>query len=244
MQKKYSLLNYKSLDSTNKKIKRLIKMKKKSGNFCVSSITQTNGYGRRNTIWHSYNGNVHLSIFLRPDCLIKQVNQLSFLTSISINQTLKQFKNRNKIQYKWPNDMLLNERKFAGILLETSLNSNKKINWVIIGVGVNLKKYPQLKKEMFKATSLHKENILIDRDNFIKDFLEIFFKNFEKWKKSGFKFIKKDWLSNVYKKRGIIIVKKGNQYIKGKLINLLTNGSIKIKSNKKMKEIYFGDQII
>ena len=243
MRKKYNLIKLKTVKSTNLEIKKMISSNIKINNLCLSADNQTSGYGRRNTKWFSYKGNIHLSILLKPKCRINEVNQLSFMTSISLGDTLKKIKKNINIKYKWPNDILLNKKKIAGVLIETSSHINKKIKWVIIGIGLNIKKSPNLNKKEFKITSLNKEKIYIEKDNFIDSFLQNFFTNYEFWKKKGFNFIKKNWLSNIYKINNKIIVKYQNNYIKGKVVNLLINGGIKLKTNKGTKEIFYGDQI-
>jgi len=67
--------------------------------------------------------------------------------------------------------------------------------------------------------------------------------NYEFWEKKGFNFIKKSWISNVYKVNNKIIVKYKNNCIKGKIVDLLINGGIKLKTRKETKEIFYGDQI-
>ena len=244
MKKKYNLINLKTVKSTNLELKKLFSLNKSINNLCLSASNQTNGYGRRNNKWFSYNGNVHLSILLKPKCKINKVNQLSFMTSISIGNTLKKIKNNINIKYKWPNDIILNKKKVAGVIIETSSFVNRNIKWVIIGIGLNIKKYPNLNKTDFKITSLNKEKIHIDKNFFISEFLKIFFKNYESWKKKGFNFIKKEWVINVYKQNEKIIVKYQNNYIKGKLVNLLINGGIKLKTREKTRKLFYGDQII
>ena len=130
------------------------------------------------------------------------------------------------------------------MIVETSTDTNKKIKWAIIGLGLNIKKYPIIKKKDFKITSLDKEKIYIEKDIFIEKFLKIFFKNYNLWCKSGFSFIKRKWISNIYKKNDKIIIKYQNNYIKGNLVNLLMNGGIKLKTNNETKEIFYGDQIL
>ena len=178
MRKKYNLIKLKTVKSTNIEIKKMVSSNKKINHLCVSADNQTNGYGRRNTKWFSYNGNIHLSILLKPKCKINNVNQLSFMTSISLGETLKKIKKNINIKYKWPNDILLNKKKIAGVLIETSSYVNKKIKWVIIGIGLNIIKSPNLEKKEFKITSLNKEKVFIEKDNFIDLFLKIFFFNF------------------------------------------------------------------
>jgi len=243
MKKKYNLINLKTVKSTNLEIKKMISSKVNINNLCLSADNQTDGYGRRNAKWFSYKGNIHLSILVKPKCSINEVNQLSFMTSITLGDTLKKIKSNINIKYKWPNDILLNKKKIAGVILETSSFENKKIKWVIIGIGLNIKKSPNLNTKEFKITSLNKEKIYVKKDDFINSFLQRFFRNYEFWKKKGFNFIKKDWISNVYKKNNKIVVKYQNNYIKGKILDLLINGGIKLKTSKETKELFYGDQI-
>ena len=88
------------------------------------------------------------------------------------------------------------------------------------------------------------EKINLDKDHFIKIFLETFFENYENWNRNGFSFIKKKWISNVYKKDNKIVIKYKNKLVKGELVSLLLNGSIKLKKNNNIKNFYFGDQIV
>ena len=243
MKKKYNLINLKTVKSTNLEIKKMISSNKNINNLCLSADNQTDGYGRRNAKWFSYKGNIHLSILVKPKCSINEVNQLSFMTSITLGDTLKKIKSNINIKYKWPNDILLNKKKIAGVIVETSSFVNKKIKWVIIGIGLNIKKSPNLNTKEFKITSLNKEKIYVRKDDFIDSFLQRFFRNYEFWKKKGFNFIKKNWISNVYKKNNKIVVKYQNNYIKGKILDLLINGGIKLKTSKETKELFYGDQI-
>jgi len=243
MKKKYNLINLKTVKSTNLEIKKMISSNKNINNLCLSADNQTDGYGRRNAKWFSYKGNIHLSILVKPKCSINEVNQLSFMTSITLGDTLKKIKSNINIKYKWPNDILLNKKKIAGVIIETSSFVNKKIKWVIIGIGLNIKKSPNLNTKEFKITSLNKEKIYVRKDDFIDLFLQRFFRNYEFWKKKGFNFIKKNWISNVYKKNNKIVVKYQNNYIKGKILDLLINGGIKLKTSKETKELFYGDQI-
>ena len=239
----YKLLNFNRVKSTNEKLKKILIKKTNIKNLCITANYQTNGYGRRKSKWHSYVGNIHLSIFTTPDCNVNRVNQLSFLTSISIGQTLKKIKKNINFFYKWPNDIIFKKKKVGGVLIETS-SSRDKIKWAIIGIGINLKNHPTLSKSSYQATSFYNENIIINKEEFIKIFLKIFFKNYNKWKLNGFKFVKKKWLSNIYKDNNKIKIMDKNKIVIGKLSSISSNGSLLLKINKKIREFSFGDQII
>ena len=242
MTEKFKLINVKNVTSTNIEIKKFIN--KKFKNICLTSDLQTGGYGRRKTKWFSYKGNMHLSILLKPNCFLNVVNQLSFVSAITIGDTLKKIKKNIKFNYKWPNDILINKKKAGGIVIETSSNKDIKIKWVIIGIGLNIKKSPKLKNINLKATSLIDEKILIEKKIFINFFLKNFFKNYNLWKIKGFEPIKKKWLLNIYKKNNKITIKNNNKIVNGTFVDLLSNGAIKLKINNNLKNFYYGDQII
>ena len=149
MSKKYTLKKINSTISTNLEIKKILLKNKKINNYCLSANKQLKGYGRRNTKWFSYDGNLHLSILIKPNCNLDIVNQLSFMSAVSIGETLTNINKNINIEYKWPNDILLNKKKISGIIIETSSYLNKKIKWVIIGIGLNFNKYPKLKDKYF-----------------------------------------------------------------------------------------------
>ena len=144
MKKKFNLIKLKTVKSTNLELKKMISSDTSINNLCLIADNQTEGYGRRKTKWFSYKGNIHLSFLLKPKCKINEINQLSFMASISIGEALKKIKNNINIKYKWPNDIILNKKKIGGIIIETSSYINKKVKWVIIGIGLNLKKSPNL----------------------------------------------------------------------------------------------------
>ena len=242
MTEKFKLINVKNVTSTNIEIKKFIN--KKFKNICLTSDLQTGGYGRRKTKWFSYKGNMHLSILLKPNCFLNVVNQLSFVSAITIGDTLKKIKKNIKFNYKWPNDILINKKKAGGIVIETSSNKDIKIKWVIIGIGLNIKKSPKLKNINLKATSLIDEKILIEKKIFINFFLKNFFKNYNLWKIKGFEPIKKKSLLNIYKKNNKITIKNNNKIVNGTFVDLLSNGAIKLKINNNLKNFYYGDQII
>ena len=102
------------------------------------SYVQTNGRGRNKNKWESLEGNLFLSSIFRPKKDKKVWHQLSLLIGYSILETLVEFGiNRNNIELKWPNDVLVNNKKISGVLLEAY------DNFIIFGIGLNILKTPQ-----------------------------------------------------------------------------------------------------
>lgn len=122
-----------SVNSTNKYCKDNID--KLSSFDIVIANEQTSGYGRFNRNWHQEKGNsIALSLVYKSNINLAEVGRFSIVTSVSIlNVLLKYIDN---VAVKWPNDILINDKKVCGILVET-LNCDGLTN-LIIGVGLNV----------------------------------------------------------------------------------------------------------
>ena len=96
---------------------------------------QTAGRGRLGRPWQSVEGNLHLSLLLRP-ALLRYPGHWSLLAAVAVLDALRTcLPNDAGLRLKWPNDVLLNGAKLAGILLEGG-------PWLVIGFGVNLASSP------------------------------------------------------------------------------------------------------
>ncbi|MCI5079128.1 MAG: biotin--[acetyl-CoA-carboxylase] ligase [Pelagibacteraceae bacterium] len=144
-----------------------------STNGIVSAEIQTNGRGRYGNKWISKKGNIFLSFYkkikLQRDIIKYQYKVLKIVKNFLIKKGLKE----QNIKIKDPNDILINNKKICGILVE-SYKNNKSL-FVIAGIGLNLASSPNLKK--YRTTFLNK--YLKKKVNKL-DFLEFIKKNFNK----------------------------------------------------------------
>ncbi|MFA5102165.1 MAG: biotin--[acetyl-CoA-carboxylase] ligase [Candidatus Thermoplasmatota archaeon] len=122
------------LDSTNTKAKELAKAGAEEGTVVIAK-TQSQGRGRFERNWESPEGGVYLSVILRPSESFEQLPLLSFVAALAVNKTIRSYGLPATI--KWPNDIRVNGRKIAGILLESE-GDGRSITYVIVGVGINL----------------------------------------------------------------------------------------------------------
>jgi BirA family biotin operon repressor/biotin-[acetyl-CoA-carboxylase] ligase len=101
------------------------------------------------------------------------------------------------IKIKWPNDILVNKQKIAGILIENTV-SNSQLIWSVIGVGFNVNQ--TIFDEQYNATSL---KVLLEKDVLVDSVLELFCKRFEKYylqlKNNKFDQIKADYLNHFFR---------------------------------------------
>lgn len=138
----YRLVARDSVGSTNEDAKALAREGAEDGTI-VWAREQTAGRGRGGRGWSSPPGNLYFSLILRPECSAAQAAQISFLAALGVGTALAGVvPPMSRIQYKWPNDVLLDGAKIAGILLETESAGGDALAWLVVGVGVNLDSHP------------------------------------------------------------------------------------------------------
>lgn len=104
---------------------------------CIVADEQTAGRGRRDRSWHSSPGEgLYLSILLRPSNSTAKIPLLSLMSAVAVAETLMNC-GATGVDIKWPNDVLVNERKLCGILVE-GVSARENRMRIIVGIGVNL----------------------------------------------------------------------------------------------------------
>lgn len=206
----------------------------------VYTYNQTNGRGRFNRKWIELGtDNVYMSIVLKPSILYQKVySNLTQYTSLVLAELLSSNYDVKPV-IKWPNDVLVNGRKIAGILAEAVYNSGK-LEGIIIGIGVNLNTKKELLSEINQpATALNIESGKeIDKNNFLKNFYEKFFINYDKFLNFGFKSIKAQYEQYCsFLNKTIKIHISSDSEISGKAEKISDDGALIIDGTK----YYTGD---
>ncbi|WP_341757823.1 biotin--[acetyl-CoA-carboxylase] ligase [Candidatus Tisiphia endosymbiont of Ditula angustiorana] len=226
-QEKYNLLIFDEIDSTSSEAIRMAKACPDK-NYVIFAKNQTKSRGRNTKAWHSSLGNLYVSILLNHKIDLNFIPQLSFVMAIVVYKTIRSLwvESENFIKLKWPNDVLINDRKVSGILLESiSINDN---NYLIIGVGINVKGSPLNIDQL--ATNLSDENIAVKDLEYLLELLMINFeKYFSRWKQEGFSKIRQYWLKRAYKLGKMVTVNDGNTKISGIFKDIDEKGSIRIE---------------
>ena len=147
---------FKEVDSTNDVAKYLAEEGAEEGTIVVAEI-QNRGKGRRGKTWISPPGGVWMSIILRPDIPPFNAPQLTLVTGVAVAETLKKECDLD-VGIKWPNDILIGNKKVCGILTEVNA-SIEKVNYVVVGIGIDMNvDVPLFPPDLQKgATSLKNE---------------------------------------------------------------------------------------
>jgi BirA family biotin operon repressor/biotin-[acetyl-CoA-carboxylase] ligase len=133
---KRDIVYFRETDSTNVRAKYLAGDGAPEGTVVVSEM-QTQGRGRKGRTWFSPAGEgIYTSVILRPPIPPNEAPKLTLMASLAVAEALLSLTSL-KIKIKWPNDILINGRKVAGILTEISTDMDS-IDYVVIGVGLNV----------------------------------------------------------------------------------------------------------
>ena len=172
---RFKIFKFKKVKSTNNTAIRIIK----SYNFkfgMVSANVQTSGKGQHGKKWISHKGNLFVSFFHELKNINTSLPTLTKINCLSVKKILEKYY-KKKIVFKKPNDLLINKKKICGILQEIiSVSGNK---FLIVGIGVNLIKSPEIKN--YLTTNLSELiNKPINKINFENELKVIFEKNLSK----------------------------------------------------------------
>lgn len=131
------ILVYDTLDSTNTRAMLLASQGEPEGTVVVAD-SQTGGRGRFGRSWISPPGvNLYMSVILKPLVPAGKAWVLTFLGALAVIEAIEQLTGLRAMG-KWPNDVFLKGKKTAGVLAETSSGSGGIINYLVLGIGVNL----------------------------------------------------------------------------------------------------------
>lgn len=143
---------YESIDSTNAECTRLKQAGAKHGTVAMA-MTQTAGRGRRGRSWDSPAGeNLYFSLLLTPDIALDKAPMLTLIMAVATARGIGALTGHGA-EIKWPNDLVLDGKKVCGILTEMRMEQNR-IDYVVIGVGVNVKDRGFSEELKDKATAL------------------------------------------------------------------------------------------
>lgn len=188
----YRIKHFKEIDSTNAYA--LENLDGLQHGDVIQADIQHQGYGRFKRHWVSASGsNLYISIVLKPATAYESLANITQYMSLVICRLLEKYTIRSVL--KWPNDVLVNGAKIAGLLGETSFQGSQ-LRGYVLGIGINLNMSNEVLNAIDqKATSL---NLLINQsvphDSFLNQLLEAFFLDYEFVLKNGFTKIRSEYM--------------------------------------------------
>lgn len=227
----------------------------------VRADKQTAGRGRANNVWRSEEGNFFATFALAfpqndPEFL-KNAANYSFVAALAVSESLKFFldeaapfnqsaelENSPHIQHKWPNDVLINGQKIAGILIEIY------DPYILIGVGVNLAHAPALPAShspaataSLPATALSHYAAPPPPSVFLRTLSAQLDRFCGVLQHDGFAAIRSLWLKNAYGIGGPVTVRTPHEVFTGEFKDLEPDGALRVfdPAQQKIRKIYSAD---
>lgn len=240
---KYNVVYHEEIDSTNIEARRLSKDSAQQG-LVVVAEKQTAGKGRRGRSWESPAGtNLYFSLLLRPKFGAEKAPMLTLLMAYSVAKAIKD-QEHLQVQIKWPNDLVLSQKKICGILTEMHLDGCQ-IEDVIIGVGINVNtiKFPEELQD--KATSLYLESgIKMERETLLENILKEFDRQYTSFLETqDLSFVQEDYNQMlINREREVLVLEPGGAY-QAKALGINEQGELLVKRNDGSVETVFAGEV-
>ena len=236
----FNIFFFRKLKNTNDKAREISKSFKNISNLAIYCDAQLEGRGRKGRSWLSYKGDLTCSFLIKKSIKVGEVGRINLFV---VSQLIEVFKKIgiNEVKFKWPNDLYVNNKKLAGILIETFIEGNI-IKKFIIGIGINILNKSSEKE--FNSTSFSQLKINI---NPLKVFFKIIkFLTFftDDSSKIDFRFHSNNLSKFFFSKDSIIKIHYGNKLIEGKFKKINRHGHLELMNNDVTQEISYGEIIL
>ena len=231
----HKIIPFQSIDSTNSYLKENFKSLAE-GDVCFS-LHQTGGKGRRGRVWQDEGKDLLFSILFLEGLNEKLALALPLLSGAAVAQTLAILGFDPKI--KWPNDVLLNDKKCCGILVEGV--SETSIDAIISGIGINLNEDSFPEDIAYKATSLHiQSGLTYDPKEVLSLFLKEFDELYEDYKRGGKRYL------TLIRERFYLLGKEvylnyHNENLSGTVEGIDDEGSLLLNDGKRVHHLISGE---
>jgi BirA family biotin operon repressor/biotin-[acetyl-CoA-carboxylase] ligase len=182
---------YKTLGSTNAEALALARAGER-GPLWVTARTQSDGRGRRGSVWVSPPGNLYATLLLTEPSAPPRAPQLSFVAALAVHDAVGECAPQlgPRLKVKWPNDLLLDGAKIAGILIE---GDSEAVFAVAVGIGVNCNSHPSDTSQ--PATDLAVAGALVTSERLLAALNAATHRRLKQWGSGdGFATIRADWL--------------------------------------------------
>ena len=228
------------IGSTNSELLAGKQQYKKSGTVYIAE-KQLEGKGRKNRVWNSAKGlNLTFSILLTKDTISDiNLSHLNLAASLAVSTAIENLY-QIKTELKWPNDVLIEKKKVAGILIETSIKG-KSIDRAVIGIGINLNQIAFQGEFNLEPTSLKLNlGMEIDRENILAEILNIFEEMLTELEQKPANVVD-DWRNKCNMIGDKITITDDDKVKRGIFHDIDDEGYLLLKVNDEIEKIHFGD---
>lgn len=227
-----------STDSTNAEALRRARQGE-AGPLWITAAIQTAGRGRGGNAWVSQPGNLFATFLLREPSLPPAAPQLAFVTGLAVHDAVAACAPNlgPALQLKWPNDLLCNGRKLAGLLIEAE---NAPVFAAAVGVGINCVSHPP--NATFPATDLKSEGAHVTAATLFAALAETMRSRLTQWARGeGFASVRADWLKRAAGLGEPVKVRLPDRQLAGRFSGVDESGRLLLETAGKIEAITAGE---
>lgn len=234
------ILAFDVIDSTNSEARRRAEAGE-AGPLWITALRQSAGRGRRGRAWETGAGNLAATLLMITDREPRDAAQVSFIAALAVSDLARAYLPAGRVRVKWPNDVLVDGKKLAGVLVESGQRREGGL-WLAIGVGVNLAKAPVAAER--PATSLAAETLAPPPEPRIalEGLAAAFADWFEVWDERGFAPIAAAWTARAYGLGQACTARLAAETIEGVAEGLESDGALRLRlADGQLRRITAGD---
>ncbi len=228
----WTLVALDSVCSTNDEAMRLADGGASEGTV-VWAREQVGGRGRRGRSWASPVGNLYSSTILRPNCTASRAAELGFVAALAVGDLVPADR---AVRLKWPNDVLVEGGKVAGILLESAIGQAGRVEHVVAGIGVNVSFAPQLPEMRYPGAKL---GGTVEAS--LESLTRAFAARLAQWRDKGFDAVRADWLAKAGPLGAAVDVRLGEELVSGRFAGLDREGALLLDTPAGPRKIVTGE---
>jgi BirA family biotin operon repressor/biotin-[acetyl-CoA-carboxylase] ligase len=230
------------LESTSSLVKQRAEEGAAEG-LAIQALRQSAGRGRQGRGWDSPAGNLYLSVLLRPAVPLREAPQWSFVAAVALADTLSALlPEAAELSLKWPNDLLLKGAKAAGILVETGVAPSHALDWICIGMGVNIATKPSLPDRPTACLAEYLPEPPAP-DSLAAALLQNLVLWHETRLRQGFDPIRDAWLCHAPAMGAPVSVRRDGALLEGSFAGLSPEGGLKLAKGSEVQLILAGEII-
>jgi BirA family biotin operon repressor/biotin-[acetyl-CoA-carboxylase] ligase len=205
------------------------------------ALRQTSGRGTRGRPWQAPPGNLNLSFLVRPDGDAMEAGRWSLLVAVALAEALSPYlPDPSRLRLKWPNDLLLRGAKLSGILIESALQPDGRLAWLVIGCGVNLVAAPSLPDR--PTACLAQEGLAPPPPDQLAQGL---LRRIDHWRRirarDGFDAIRHAWLTRSAPSGTPVTLTQGASTIHGTFAGVSDTGHLLLQTNTTLRSFASGE---
>ena len=216
-----------SCHSTNEVASELLSKKEQTNGMVIYTDYQTKGKGQRGNTWESDRSkNIMISMVLETS-FVEPTDffNLTIVASLAIQELLSEYL-KDTVKIKWPNDLMYENKKIGGILIENYIRNNV-IEWCIVGVGLNINQENFMEKRAISLANICGQQF--DREELTGLLLQKVEAKYYQLKRGGVKQLWDAYLARLYWKDEIHVFQSRGQFFNGRIIGVAPSGKLKIE---------------